>query len=145
MDANCQRTGLLLVVIGNERQTGRNVEGFTDAHQGSQGIHLFKCGTEAHHQGDEGPDKEAADNEPFPVETVGNHAGYRTHETINPEKDGHQTTEVGSLFQFNNIDTHGIAHSRKHLPVHVVQEGHYPEQPYHNPGIIFVFFHDRDS
>lgn len=40
-----------------------------------------------------------------------------------------------------NIYLHGRPHSCKHLPVHIIEQGHHPKQRYENPFIIFVSVH----
>ena len=64
MDAYCQRTGFPLVVIGYQRQSCRDIQGFAYPHEGAQEINLVESGAITHHQRDERPDEQAADDQP---------------------------------------------------------------------------------
>lgn len=145
VDADGETPGLARVVVGDQRKAGRNVERLADAHQGPQPVDLPERGRIAHQQRHGRPDAERSDDEPLAADPVGDGPGNGTHQSVDPEEDGHQPAEIDGLLQFGDIDLHRLAHRREHLPVHVVQQRHDPQQRHDDPGIVFLqfcVFHD---
>ena len=98
------------MIVRDQRKSGRDVQGFADSHNGAENINLVEISRISHHQRDERPDEETADDQPFPVDPVGDHAGDRAHKAVYPQEYRHQASEVRGRFQFGNIDHHGRLH-----------------------------------
>ena len=72
------------VEIGDERQGGRDVEGFADSHQGPSGHKARVRGHEAGGPGDRRPEEQARDDHEATAEPVGDVAADRAEERIDP-------------------------------------------------------------
>ena len=145
VDADGQRARLALVPVGYQGQGGGDVQGLADAHDGAEPIELVEGVGIAHHPRDEGPHEEAAHHEPFAAHAVGHHARHGAEEAVDPQdpqEDGHQRAKRLGLVQFDDIDLHGLLHGGEHLAVHIVQQGHHPEEAHYHPRIILAVLHD---
>ena len=121
--------------VGQERQGRGDVEGFAHAHDPTQVIQLVEAGGETHGQRDGRPHEEAADDEPLAAHAVGHEAGEGRHQSVDPQEYGHQRAESLGLIQFLDVGLHGLLHRRKHLAVHVVEQGYDPQEAHDEPGI----------
>ena len=139
----CQEvTALAAVIIGYQREAGRNVESLADSHHRPQPEHLLEGGGHAHEIGYARPYEETAHDEPLAVQAVGDDTRNGTHESVNVEEDGHQPPEVGGRLQFGDVHLHGFLHGAQHLAVHIVEQGDAPQQGHYDPGINFrCLFH----
>ena len=110
VDTDRQRTSLPLMPVGNEREGRGNIEGFADAHHGAQPIELLEGGGIAHQKRDGRPYEKTAHHEPFAVELVCDDARDRAHESVDPQKDGHQCAESLGFVQFGDVSLHSRLH-----------------------------------
>ena len=141
--SNSQRTRLALMPVGNQRQGGRNIKRFTHPHHRTQPIQLMKIISISHQIRHARPNKKTAYNQPFTVNTIGNHTGNRTHKTVNPQENSHQRTKCFRLIQLHYINLHRFLHSREHLTIHIIKQSHHPKQRYYNPRIYIFVFHNN--
>ena len=137
VNAHCQRARFTRVIIGYERKPRRNIESLAHPHEGPKPENLIEGSGNTHEVGHCRPHEQAAHNEPFAVQPVGDNARHGAHESVNIEEDGHKPTEVGGRLQLDNIDLHGIFHGTQHLPVHIVKQSDTPQKSNNNPRINF--------
>src|SRR5690242_19057052 len=99
----------------------------------------MKCIGISHCESNTAPYKQTCNDEPFAIHFICNDSGYRAHDSVNPAKDAHEISEVGSGLQFVNIHLHRRFHGRKHLPIHIIKKSYRPKQANNNPWVKIFF------
>ena len=123
------------MVVGDQGEACRNVEGFAYAHQSPEPEYLTVGRAVSHEEGYGRPHSERTDDEPFSAHAVSYGSGKRTYKSVDPEEYGHEAAEVHCRFKFCNVYLHGLPHCREHLSVHVIEQCHHPEQCHHDPRV----------
>lgn len=126
--------GLADVEVGDEGEGGRDVEGFTDAHEGAGGDEAVVGGDVAGHPGDDGPGEEADGDDVAAGEAVGDVTADGAEEGIDPFEGGEDEAPLGVGGEAGDVGDHGGLHGGEHLAVEVVQEGDGPEEADDEPG-----------
>ncbi len=135
MNAHRPRARLTRMKIRDQRQGGRDVERFADAHERPAGKHLGISGAMAGRPRHRRPDEQAADDRPAAIEFVRDETPHRAQERVHPHEDGHERAEILIVGDAGNIGANRGADSGDHLPVEVIEHRHRPEQGDDCPGV----------
>lgn len=134
MKANRTGAGFARVIIGNQRQSGRNIKSLADAHQGSGG-EQFPVGLDVSRPPRHcRPGKEAAADGEASAEPIGDPAAHRTQESVHPFELSEHPTPVGLRADVWNVCHHRAFHGCQHLAVEIIEQGDGSEQTHSEPG-----------
>ncbi len=107
----------------DERKGSRNIEGFADAHKGSNEEQFVKRGGVASPPRHGTPHKQAAGNDMAFAEAIGHPSAERGQQGIGPLEESEDEAPIGFVGDGGDVRRDGALHGAEHLPVEVVQEG----------------------
>ncbi len=136
MQSYGQRPPFAGEIVGYQRQRRGDIERLAYTHDAAKPHELMEIGAVAHAIGHAAPHTQRAHDEPLAAHTVGHSAREGACYTIYPKENSHQRTKHLGFLKRRNIGGNVLLHGRQHLPVHIIKQCHYPQQPYDHPGII---------
>ena len=135
VDADSQRSRGALMIVGDEREAGGDVQRLAHTHDRPQHVQRVEVVRVAHPERDDGPDAEAGRDQPLPVDAVRDQPCDRAHQPVDPQEHGHQPAEVLRALQPADVAHHRGLHRGEHLPVEIVEQGDAPEKRDDQPGV----------
>jgi hypothetical protein len=122
------------VVIGDQRESRRDVKCFTDAHERAGQQKSVIGMYPACNKRDEGPNKQTAADGKAAAETIGDVAADGTEESVDPLELAKHPAPIRFGADVRDVRHDGEFHGGEHLAVEIVEQRHRPEQGDHQPG-----------